>query len=190
MELSVVNHHHLPVSRAFYARIRDDWLNTDVRARYYAACIAATHPCPSSDADLAALDTALNVELGRAARTLAAAYPRYAHDAIGVVYALEVVLDDGRKVFKIGHTMHPSTRLRVLSLCRNRLWGAMWRVPWRIHLGAPDRPRTRSGLIHSRNRPARLVRSCLDRQDSLLKLQKKAPRVLRCGGLRWAGRCR
>ncbi|KAJ7206472.1 hypothetical protein GGX14DRAFT_568022 [Mycena pura] len=93
--------------------IRDDWLNTDVRARYYAAYIAATHPCPSSDADLAALNTALKVEL---------------------VYALEVVLDDGRKVFKIGHTMHPSTRLRVLSLCRKRLWGAMWRVPWRIHL--------------------------------------------------------
>ncbi|KAJ7189436.1 hypothetical protein GGX14DRAFT_408842 [Mycena pura] len=134
MELSVVNHHHLHVSRAFYAKIRDDWLNTDVRARYYAAYIAATHPCPSSDADLAALNTALKVELGRAARTLAAAYPRYAHDAIGVVYALEVVLDDGRKVFKIGHTMHPSTRLRVLSLCRKRLWGAMWRVPWRIHL--------------------------------------------------------
>ncbi|KAJ7189692.1 hypothetical protein GGX14DRAFT_580498 [Mycena pura] len=134
MELSVVNHHDLHVSRAFYAKIRDDWLNTDVQARYYAAYIAATHPCPSSDADLAALNTALKVELGRAARTLAVAYPRYAHDAIGVVYALEVVLDDGRKVFKIGHTMHPSTRLRVLSLCRKRLWGAMWRVPWRIHL--------------------------------------------------------
>ena len=74
----------------------------------------------------------------RDARILVNAHPpAWPSDARkrGALYVLEVVLPDGRTVFKIGHTNRPAKRLAELAKCSQRRWGVFWLIWDRKRLG-------------------------------------------------------
>jgi len=74
----------------------------------------------------------------RGARILVNAHPpAWPSDARrrGALYVLEVVLPDGRTVFKIGHTKRPRKRMQELAKCSQRRWGVFWLVWDRKRLG-------------------------------------------------------
>src|ERR1700761_1418176 len=105
---------------------------------YFCLYLTARAPTTTTPPPPSPHSVAHDMRTFHAARVLVHGHPpAWPSDARrrGALYVLEVVLPDGRTVFKIGHTNRPAKRLAELAKCSQRRWGVFWLIWDRKRLG-------------------------------------------------------